>query len=174
MTFIQLLDEGWVDCSGDEPSLHLATIDGIYGALRLINRYTGNTPRPYSVAEHSVLVARVAEKLGFGVRYALLHDASEIVTSDIPGPLKRYLPGLKGIEAGFMTQILGRFGVLADSRIKAIDKAAVYFEVRFLGMLDNRWTEYFLCNPIDPDIYEAYKQILLEPSCHFFDLWSRH
>lgn len=56
--------------------------------LAHINRYTGATPEPYSVAQHSVLVSR--EFLDRDLRLAgLLHDAGEYVLNDFASPAKR-------------------------------------------------------------------------------------
>lgn len=71
-------------------------------ALARINRYNGHTggPRGYSVAQHSVWVARICEG---PLRadptvclYALLHDAHEAYMGDVVSPLKQ-LPGLRAL-----------------------------------------------------------------------------
>jgi uncharacterized protein len=55
--------------------------------LSIINRYTGASPEPYSVAQHSVLGTEYycapEDKLAF-----LLHDASEAYFNDIASPVK--------------------------------------------------------------------------------------
>lgn len=60
-------------------------------ALAQINRYTGHTTRPYSVAEHSLLVADIAQRAGATPMVqlaALLHDAHEAYTGDVSSPVK--------------------------------------------------------------------------------------
>lgn len=56
--------------------------------LSIINRYTGASPEPYSVAQHSVLGAQyfssAERKLAF-----LLHDAAEAYFNDIASPVKK-------------------------------------------------------------------------------------
>lgn len=68
-------------------------IDDMAHALSLINRYNGHTPLPYSVAQHCLLVADLAEEMsGPSFRLeALLHDAPETYTGDVTRPLKHAL-----------------------------------------------------------------------------------
>jgi hypothetical protein len=72
----------------DSPLTPLA----IAWALSQLNRFTGHALRPYSVAEHSLLVCEiVARDLGGDVHAqlaALLHDAHESVTGDLHSPGK--------------------------------------------------------------------------------------
>lgn len=59
--------------------------------LAQINRFTGAASRPYSVAEHSLLVERIGAARGASpmLRLALLmHDAHEAYTSDLSSPAK--------------------------------------------------------------------------------------
>lgn len=62
--------------------------------LAQINRFTGACSRPYSVAEHSMLVERIGHARGASpvLRLALLmHDAHEAFTSDLSSPSKQVL-----------------------------------------------------------------------------------
>lgn len=61
-------------------------------ALSNICRFAGHTTSFYSVAEHSVRVARICSEKN--KLYALLHNASEIYLHDIPRPIKE-LPEFK-------------------------------------------------------------------------------
>ena len=60
--------------------------------LSQINRFTGAAIRPYSVAEHSLLVAEIAEREfhlpAVGQLLALLHDAHEAFLGDLATPWK--------------------------------------------------------------------------------------
>lgn len=65
-------------------------------ALARIPRFTGHSCRPYSVAEHSLLVAEIMEKcLGQttpGALFAaLMHDAHEAYIGDMSAPVKLVL-----------------------------------------------------------------------------------
>ena len=67
------------------------TIEEIAHALAQINRFTGHAKRPYSVAEHSLLVAYIAGSEGatpLQQLAALLHDAHEAYVGDLASPAK--------------------------------------------------------------------------------------
>lgn len=61
-------------------------------SLAQINRFHGHARRPYSVAEHSLLVCDIAEReFGLDVHgrlAALMHDAHESITNDLSSPAK--------------------------------------------------------------------------------------
>ena len=63
--------------------------------LAKICRFAGATQMHYSVAQHSVLVADIVTARYprdlLAPIYALLHDAHEMITGDIPAPVKDYL-----------------------------------------------------------------------------------
>lgn len=73
--------------------------------LSLINRFCGATCRPYSVAEHSLLVCEIAERefhVGcHGLFAALMHDAHEAYTTDLPTPAKSEIEGWRVFEERF-------------------------------------------------------------------------
>jgi len=67
-------------------------LDDVAHALAHLARYTGHASGLYTVAQHSVLGARVLRHEGHsdGVQRAfLLHDAHECVTGDVASPIKR-------------------------------------------------------------------------------------
>ena len=136
MTFIQLAGGGICDLSGPYPVLSGVTIEGIAHALARINRYTGNGDQVYTVAQHSLMVARAVravESNPHAARSALLHDASEVVTSDIPGPLKGMIGGdLRKLEYSVHGQISLQFDAhpyYMRGTIKQIDRAMLIHEV---------------------------------------------
>lgn len=66
-------------------------IEVVAHALAQINRFTGHASRPYSVAEHSLLVCDIVASMGLGCHAqmaALLHDAHEAITGDAASPVK--------------------------------------------------------------------------------------
>lgn len=76
-------------------------IEDIAHGLSNIGRFAGQGREFYSVARHSIHVSYEVEVRGGGPsaqRYALLHDAAEAYLSDVPGPVKRSLPGYKHAE----------------------------------------------------------------------------
>lgn len=77
--------------SGIGQQLNAPDISEIAHALAQINRFTGHCKRPYSVAEHSVLVSSIAAGEGASISAqlaALLHDAHEAYTGDVSSPAK--------------------------------------------------------------------------------------
>ena len=70
---------------------NMPSIEVIAHSLAQINRYTGHACRPYSVAEHSLLVCGIVASMGLGPQAelaALMHDAHECITGDVASPIK--------------------------------------------------------------------------------------
>ena len=87
--------------------------------LSQINRYTGAAKRPYSVAEHSLLVCEILEREG-GERdpsvllAALMHDAHEAYTSDLSSPMKQVVgEAWRREEARVEYAVQERFGLVS-------------------------------------------------------------
>ncbi|MBB4192826.1 hypothetical protein [Rhizobium aethiopicum] len=98
-----------------DPRSEEVFIEDIAHSLSLQCRYAGHCLRFYSVAEHCVLMARKLRWEGVDVAlWALLHDAAEAYTVDVPRPLKRHLVGYKEAEAKVMAAIADRFGLAAE------------------------------------------------------------
>lgn len=70
-----------------DPQPEEICIEDIAHALALTNRFGGHTPYPYSVAQHSYLLALAAPN--GNELAALLHDAPEAYLTDVPRPIKR-------------------------------------------------------------------------------------
>lgn len=85
----------------------------IMDGISKICRYNGQVREFYSVAEHSVLVSRIAELLGDeeAIAPALFHDAHEAYSGDIPTPHKRMLPALVGFEKGYEDKVREALGL---------------------------------------------------------------
>jgi hypothetical protein len=83
--------------------------------LSLINRYNGATRRPYSVAEHCIILASFAEfhrnlPSAACLNY-LMHDAAEAYCQDIVGPFQSLAPELRRLHDELQPQILRALGV---------------------------------------------------------------
>lgn len=77
--------------------------------LCLINRYNGATPFPFSVAQHSILVAYVLPrelKL-----WGLLHDAAEAYVGDVIHSIKSRTEEILAIETQALLIIAKRFNL---------------------------------------------------------------
>lgn len=85
MSWIQTFTGRKVDPTKIKPSD--IAIEDIAHALALINRFTGHTLVPYSVAQHSILVAQRCPKKD--ALWGLLHDAPEAYLCDMSRPAKQ-------------------------------------------------------------------------------------
>lgn len=98
------------------PNIHASQVHlgDIAHSLSNQCRFQGHTQTYYSVAEHSVLVADLAEAEGHDemvVRAALLHDAHEAYLGDFPSPFKVAVPELRDFEAQVQTAVLEALGL---------------------------------------------------------------
>jgi 5'-deoxynucleotidase YfbR-like HD superfamily hydrolase len=88
-TWIQSASNTVVSFENPDPaSIH---INDIALALSRACRFSGHTKEFYSVAQHSVYAAARSTHSPQVAMYALLHDAHEAYTGDIPQPLKTLL-----------------------------------------------------------------------------------
>jgi|688.fasta_scaffold410662_3 5'-deoxynucleotidase YfbR-like HD superfamily hydrolase len=124
-------------------------IEDIAHALSQIIRFTGHSRAPYSVAQHSLLVAEIAtpeHRL-----WALLHDASEAYLGDVASPLKTLLPEYRDLEEKFQKVIAGRFGLPwpMPAEVKHADRVALMTEKRDLLLTQHEWPgEFTPDNPL--------------------------
>lgn len=138
-----------------DPRADEVHIDDIAQALSNVCRFGGRCSEFYSVAQHSVWVARYVELRRPGrpllALHALLHDAAEAYLGDVVRPLK---PAMVVERAGtyelfavtedrVMATILARFGLepldfVDYGHIKFADNVALATEARDL-MGDPRW-----------------------------------
>ena len=109
-----VVDLRWLDAAS-------ISIADIAHHLAQLNRYTGACRRPYSVAEHSLLVAEIAEReLGIRAPHTLLamllHDAHEAYTNDLSTPMKAVLgDGWARTEAAIAHSVRAAFRVAVAS-----------------------------------------------------------
>lgn len=124
-------------------------LEDIVHALACINRFTGHTRFPYSVAQHCMYVADdVLESSGGGMSYlprlivvALLHDAAEAYVGDISTPVKEiftaYGINLELIERQILRAIFAGLGLAEIAReewafVKTSDRRLLATEGRDL------------------------------------------
>lgn len=98
--------------------------------LSRINRFSGHTAWPYSVAQHAVIVSYLVPEWATAV--ALHHDTTEAYVGDCPGPIKGHLPFFKGLEAKIEGVIFEALGIPLTSDARAVvanaDKWALRLE----------------------------------------------
>lgn len=156
-----------IDPSNPQPS-DISVTDIALG-LAKEERFDGNTFVPYSVAQHSCLVADLVAA-GWGgcrpteelVKAGLLHDASEAYIGDIVQPLKRLMPDYVKLEEKWTSAIFRRFGIdpglVHHFQVKSSDKTAFVCEC---GLL--------VANPLDYELSRADCEARFSSALQFTD-----
>jgi uncharacterized protein len=136
-------------------------IEDIAHGLARVARWNGQTSgaHAFSVAQHCLLVERIAAELGSGLTrearlMALLHDAPEYVIGDLISPFKAAV-GLdyKAFELRLLAAIHIRFGLPPktpnelEKIIKRADMIAAYFEATQLAGFDPKEAKKFFGVP---------------------------
>ncbi|KAF2990988.1 HD family hydrolase [Methylocystis sp. MJC1] len=125
-----------------DPSPVDIEIEDIAHGLARVARWNGQTlgPHIFSVAQHSLLVERIAAQIEPSVGRAerlfmLLHDAPEYVIGDMISPFKAVIgDAYKSVENRILSAILLRFSLQATPSpallklAKRADRAAAFFE----------------------------------------------
>lgn len=132
------MSEGpWIQTvTGRRASVEMAvedvSIEDIAHSLAHICRFAGHTREFYSVAQHSCLAYDLSDGLDPVLRRnALLHDAAEAYTGDIPRPVKIAIgPRIKAIEGEFALKVAMRFGIVwpTPEPVKEIDERLLFTE----------------------------------------------
>lgn len=124
-----------------DPTLPNNQIDivDIAHALSHMPRFAGHTEKLYSVAQHSVVVSAILERMEqppIIQLEGLLHDATEAYMMDLPMPIKRLpeLAAYRQLEGELADRIYHRFNILHanDRLIKTADIVALATEARDL------------------------------------------
>lgn len=108
-------------------------------SLSLVNRFTGHTTQPYSVAQHSVLVSKLVSRED--ALWGLMHDASEAYLGDVARPLKVMLPQYVELERHVQQVIAKVFGLRwpIPQAVKEADSRALIFEKDALMTVQHDW-----------------------------------
>ena len=137
-------------------------------ALAKLNRFSGRSPEPWSVAAHSVLVERLCPlELG---PWALLHDAHETIVGDITTPAVDLIasagrvPQLASIIANVKGRIDRVIGAAWDVPVRSVslelrraDRIALQAEaILFLGV------KPLLFDPRDDEDIDRAMSVLIE------------
>jgi hypothetical protein len=129
----------------DRQALNNIYIEEIAHALSQINRFNGHAKRPYSVAEHSLLCAEIAQQMDLPTHMQLamlLHDAHEAYIGDVSSPVKTMLGyAWNELESCQEMAVRQHFGLLAlfktqHHKIEEIDLIALATERRDLLAYD--------------------------------------
>lgn len=79
-----------VPCGQNRYTDRLGASD-VADALAKINRFTGHSVTPYSVADHSLFVSDLLASVPVNALYGLVHDVAETVVQDLSQPMKQAL-----------------------------------------------------------------------------------
>jgi len=102
-------------------------LDDVAHGLSKICRYGSSLPLNihYSVAQHSMHLAKAAKDLGWGVetqRACLAHDFSEYLLGDVVNGLKQLLPDYKKLEAEVTSLINKKYDIKINGEIEWVVK----------------------------------------------------
>ena len=118
-----------------EPRAEDVSLEDIAHSLSQQCRYTGHTSSFYSVAEHSVLVAKGVKALGGSIneqRWGLLHDGSESFISDVSSPVKKHpsFAFYREVEKKIMDVVAERFKLEGPEPdlVRYVDAQMIAFE----------------------------------------------
>ncbi|QGM96343.1 HD family hydrolase [Methylocystis parvus] len=144
-----------------DPSPLDIEIDDIAHGLARVARWNGQTvgPHIFSVAQHSLLVERIAAELEPSIGRAerlfmLLHDAPEYVIGDMISPFKAVIgDAYKSVENRILGAILLRFSLppaptpAMTKLAKQADRGAAFFEAVTLAGFTRREAERIFGRP---------------------------
>jgi len=135
-------------------------IEDIAHALSRLPRFGGHLNRHYSVAQHSVLCARLA-KSKKDKKKALLHDASEAYLLDMPTPIKARMGEYKAYENKLMTVIFEKYDLEwpLNTNVKRIDRKMLLIEWENLAVNDNKEFECWNPNKAKKEFLKLYKEL---------------
>lgn len=126
-------------------------------SLSNICRFSGHTKEFYSIAEHSVMVYKYCVRYGVEndisvtprtLMYAIMHDAGESFTSDIPKPFKKLFPEVE------------------------LKEKEILHAIFYLLELDISATDFELVRRADKFILFKEAKDLLTPSSSFRYVWG--
>jgi len=120
-------------------------IEDIAHSLPLICRGNGQVKSFFSVAQHCINCAAEAEARGYSKRVqlaCLLHDASECYLSDVPRPLKVFMPEYYDYEDRLLSLIYTKFlgsdiTVEENAKVREIDDVMLYFDLHTLLKMED-------------------------------------
>lgn len=135
----RLLDQNdWIETiSGErfELARPIFETEVIAHALGMCVRYNGHVKAFYSVAEHCVLVAMLMQRHYGGDPFeGLMHDALEAYLTDVPSPIKRFLPDYKELDDHLDTKLRAHYNLpeKKSQECKYADRVALFLEAHYL------------------------------------------
>jgi hypothetical protein len=140
------IENAWIETySGKQinvfnPKPEDISIHDIAHALSCCARFNGHLSSFLSVAEHSYFVSYYCKPKH--ALAGLLHDASEAYLSDIPRPIKKFLPQVTEIDDRLSKVILLKWGIEEiPEDIMLIDRQMCLAEADKSNMHTDNWAE---------------------------------
>jgi hypothetical protein len=127
-------DHVWIETPYGEFHVDNPVFDlrDIAHSLARVPRYNGHTKgAPYSVAEHSMLVAALMQHFNMGDPFeGLMHDALEAYIVDVPAPFKNLLPDYVALDKKLDTALRKQFKLplTKTPECKKADEYALWLE----------------------------------------------
>jgi len=154
-----------------DPRIGDVCIEDIAHALACTNRFGGHVRKPYSVAQHCCLAAKMAPS-DLELQ-ALMHDAHEAYVLDMPGPFKAGLPDYRAMEDRVQAVVRRAFGMpeVFDPRVKEVDLRLMVTEAKAFGL--PWWDKYSGISPyaelegMEPWPWHKAKQRFLDRFAQF-------
>lgn len=122
-----------------DPTPDAINIEDIAAGLSRTCRFNGQLSDEhiddiYTVAQHSVYVARMVEMIGHkeAIFWALMHDAAEAYYGDMISPLKKLIPEFEALEHIGQVAVRERFEIPYNDEIAH----TVHTADKMLGMLE--------------------------------------
>lgn len=126
-----------------DPKTEMVDVRDIFHALSHLCRYNGHANTLYTVAHHSVLVAKMVEALGGTreeIKWGLAHDFAEAYCGDMPSPIKNHpsMAAFREMESKVMAVIAEKIGLVGPEPaiVKDVDRAMIYFEAKSFLVFD--------------------------------------
>lgn len=123
-----------------EPEADKIDIRDIAHALSMTCRGNGHVKTYFSVGQHCINCAREAQERGYSPRMilaCLLHDAGEAYMSDVPRPLKPFMPQYVEAEERLLQVIYGKYlgqpiSPEEEKMVREIDDDLLYYDMKEL------------------------------------------
>jgi hypothetical protein len=123
-----------------DPKPEEIDIYDIAHALACNSRFNGHLKHFVSVAEHSIACSRYCRPEH--ALAALLHDGAEAYLSDVPRPIKAFLPEYNKIDAKLSQVILDKFDIeKIPQEVKILDRQMCLAEADDSGHDTKSWGE---------------------------------
>jgi len=153
-------------------------------SLSLITRFNGHCKFFYSVAQHSINVAKALEKMGYNeniVLYGLLHDSAEAYLGDIPRPIKPAFKNYEQYESQLQSLIWQAFNIEKPIEevwdiVKSVDNAMLKCEALALTSNIDGWANSLPDNNVALNTIIEYKDmnVVEQQFLQYFDNLSRY